>query len=293
MLQSMTGFGQGQAEGDGLYIQVELKALNSRNLDLNIRLPKVFSEQEATIRKQLAQQLGRGKVTLAAEIQYTDVQQMHKPLNHALVKAYYQDIRPLQEELGLSHEGLLPTLLRFSDVYQEPPGPNMENQWTLLENATEKAVEQLEAFRQQEGENLAADLKRMGHDLQTHKSRIAEQAQARMAQTRERLWERLQRYLPDEAKEQVNETRFEQEVLYYLEKIDITEELDRLDSHLQYFFDNLEKAEAGRRLNFISQEIGREINTIGSKINDSHIQQEVVSMKEYLEQIKEQVQNIL
>jgi uncharacterized protein (TIGR00255 family) len=293
MLQSMTGFGQGQAEEEGVQIQVEVKALNSKNLDLNIRLPKIFSDQEATLRKSLSQRLVRGKVNLVAEIQYTDAQQVQKPLNRELLKAYYRDIEPVSDELGLSKEGLLPTLLSFSDVYQQPADPRSEVNHQLLEQATEKAVAQLEEFRKQEGKNLAADLHRIGKGLQEQKSRIAQQAQARMTTIRSRLWDSLQQNLPKEAQDQVNDQRFEQEVLYYLEKIDITEELDRLDSHLQYFFDNLNRAEAGRRLNFISQELGREINTIGSKISDSTIQQEVVSMKEYLEQIKEQVQNTL
>ncbi len=293
MLQSMTGFGQGEAEEEGVHIQVELKALNSKNLDLNIRLPKIFSDQEATLRKQLSQRLVRGKVNLVAEIQYTGAQQIQQPLNRELLKAYYKDIEVVSDELGLSKNGLLSTLLSFSDVYQQPAYQRSEANRALLEQATEKALVQLEEFRQQEGQNLSTDLHRIGKGLLEHKSRIAQQAQARMNAIRTRLWDSLKRNLPEEAREQVNEQRFEQEVLYYLEKIDITEELDRLDSHLQYFFDNLNSAEAGRRLNFISQELGREINTIGAKISDSTIQQEVVSMKEYLEQIKEQVQNTL
>lgn len=293
MLQSMTGFGRGQVEKEGLRIQVEVKALNSKNFDLSMRLPKVLSGAEPGLRKQLAQRLGRGKVTLSAELQHTDPSQLQKPLNHELVKAYHADIKAVSEKLGLSQEGLLSTLLRFEDVYQEPVNQVTENHQAVLEEAVEEALQQLEAFRRQEGQNLAEALERIGRSMQTHKSRIAEQAQDRLTTTRERLWDRLKRYLPEEGMEALNEQRFEQEVLYYLEKIDVTEELDRLDSHLQYFFENLHQPESGRRLNFISQEIGREINTIGSKISDSTVQQEVVSMKEYLEQIKEQVQNTL
>jgi uncharacterized protein (TIGR00255 family) len=289
----MTGFGQGQQEGEGIVTSVEVKALNGRNLDLNIRLPREFAAREGEVRKQVANRLTRGKVNLVAEIQYSQPEQQQKPLNHDLVRGYYRDIAPLSEELGLSKHNLLDTLLGFSDVFEQPAAGQQEAQWALVHQAIEAALDQLEAFRQQEGQHLQEDLLRNGRALQNKKAVIAEQAQARMAQTRQKLWERLQRYLPAEAREQVDHQRFEQEVLYYLEKIDVSEELDRLDSHLHYFFDNLESAEAGRRLNFISQEIGREVNTIGSKISDSTIQQEVVSMKEYLEKIKEQVQNIL
>ena len=278
MLQSMTGFGQGQQEGEGIVTSVEVKALNGRNLDLNIRLPREFAAREVEVRKQVANRLTRGKVNLVAEVQYSQPEQQQKPLNH---------------DLGLSKHNLLDTLLGFSDVFEQPATGQQEAQWALIRQAIEAALDQLEAFRQQEGQHLQEDLLRNGRALQDKKAVIAEQAQGRMAQTRQKLWERLQRHLPAEAREQVDTQRFEQEVLYYLEKIDVSEELDRLDSHLQYFFDNLESAEAGRRLNFISQEIGREVNTIGSKISDSTIQQEVVSMKEYLEKIKEQVQNIL
>lgn len=293
MLQSMTGFGQGQQEGEGIVTSVEVKALNGRNLDLNIRLPREFAAREVEVRKQVANRLTRGKVNLVAEVQYSQPEQQQKPLNHDLVRGYYRDIAPLSDELGLSKHNLLDTLLGFSDVFEQPATGQQEAQWALIRQAIEAALDQLEAFRQQEGQHLQEDLLRNGRALQDKKAVIAEQAQGRMTQTRQKLWERLQRHLPAEAREQVDTQRFEQEVLYYLEKIDVSEELDRLDSHLQYFFDNLESAEAGRRLNFISQEIGREVNTIGSKISDSTIQQEVVSMKEYLEKIKEQVQNIL
>lgn len=289
----MTGFGQAQREGSGLVASVEMKALNSRNLDLNIRLPREFATYEVEVRKQLANRLVRGKINLVAEVRYTQADQQQKPLNHELVKGYYHDIAPLSEELGLGKEGLLNTLLSFHDVFEQPQAGDPQAQRSVIQEAIEGALEQLEGFRHQEGQQLKAYLNRIGKALQEQKTRIAEQSQARMGKSRERLWDRLQRYLPEEARGQVDEQRFEQEVLYYLEKMDITEELDRLDSHLQYFFDNLDSEEVGRRLNFISQEIGREINTIGSKISDSTVQQEVVRMKEHLEKIKEQVQNIL
>lgn len=293
MLQSMTGFGQGQCERAGFQASVEVKALNSRNLDLNVRIPREFSAHEVAIRKQVGDQLIRGKINLVAEVRYTRADQQQRPLNRALIRSYYQDIAPLSDELGLSKAGLLNTLLGFPDVFEQPESGDGEAQWAILQEAIDEALQQLQEFRQQEGQHLQTDLKRIGQSLHTQKQTIAEQAQTRLTQTRDKLWERLQRHLPAEARDQVDHQRFEQEVLYYLEKIDVTEELDRLDSHLQYFFDNLDSDQAGRRLNFISQELGREINTIGSKISDTAVQQEVVHMKEHLEQIKEQVQNIL
>ena len=292
MLQSMTGFGQVQRETADLNITVEVKSLNSRNFDLNLRLPKDYSYKEPILRSFLYDQLSRGKITLTLDVDYNNPEQLKRNLNADLVRSYYNDISPLAEELGQAKEGLLKILLNFPEAFEAREDPKKEEHWEVIMPHIEKAVRELKDFREQEGENLKSKLSELGNNILREKQGIEDGKEQRLEKVREKLNEKLANYMRQEDVE-IDNNRFEQEVLYYLEKLDITEELHRLDSHFQYFFQTLEEQEAGRKLNFITQEIGREINTIGSKINDAGIQRKVVTMKEDLEKIKEQVQNIL
>jgi len=292
MLQSMTGFGQVQRETGELHITVELKTLNSRNFDINFRLPRALGYKEPALRTHLYNKLSRGKVFLSVDIQYIVTDKLKRNINHDLIKRYHEELSRTADELNLGQEGLLSTLLNFPEVVESNEEADQEAQWESVLPAIDEAIEQLKAFRQDEGNQLHSQLKAYGEAIMAEKKAIAGQKDERLKQAREKLYDNLEGLL-ENTDIQLDKNRFEQEVLYYLEKMDITEELDRLDSHLEYYFQNLNSAEAGRRLNFITQEIGREVNTIGSKVNDSAMQQQVVTMKENLEKIKEQLQNIL
>lgn len=292
MLQSMTGFGQVQRKVENLDVSVEIKSLNNKSFDINFKLPRQFNYKEPALRTYLNNQLTRGKIFLSLEVKYTDPEQLKRNINHGLVKRYHDELAQTAQSLDISQEGLLSTILTFPEIFEQPEETDREEQWQAIFPAIEEAVQQLTTFRQEEGQNLYHQLKAYGENIQREKASIAESKDTRYKKVRDKIYDDLSQFL-DNPQAQVDKNRFEQEVLYYLEKIDITEELDRLHSHFDYYFQTLEEAEAGRKLNFITQEIGREINTIGSKINDAAIQQQVVTMKENLEKIKEQVQNIL
>ncbi len=292
MIQSMTGYGQVQKKVGNLDVSVEIKSLNNKSFDVNFKLPKQFNYKEPSLRTYLNDQLTRGKIFFSLEIKYTDVEQLKRNINHDLIKRYFNELAQTANSLDASHEGLLSTILTFPEIFEQPEETNREEQWEALFPAIEEAVQQLIAFRQEEGRNLYHQLKAYGESIQQEKASIVESKDSRYQKVRDKIHADLSQFL-DNPQAKIDKNRFEQEVLYYLEKIDITEELDRLNSHFDYYFQTLEEAEAGRKLNFITQEMGREINTIGSKINDAAIQQQVVGMKENLEKIKEQVQNIL
>ena len=292
MLQSMTGFGQVQKETEDLTVTVEIKALNAKNFDCNFRLPRQFSYKEPGLRTHLNNHVIRGKIFLSLDIQYTNVARLKRNINHELIESYHKEISQTAEKLNLSQEGLLNTLLNFPEVTDQGEETDQESQWEKLFPAIEEATEHLKQFRREEGANLYQQLKTYAQVIQNEKAVIEENKEARYQKVRDKLYEDLSKFF-EQPDQHIDKNRFEQEVVYYMEKLDISEELDRLESHFHYFFQTLEEAEAGRRLNFIAQEIGREINTIGSKINDADIQQRVVTMKENLEKIKEQVQNIL
>jgi uncharacterized protein (TIGR00255 family) len=292
MLQSMTGFGQIQEETEDMIITVEIKSLNNRNFDVNFRLPRSFSYQEPGLRTYLNNQLTRGKIFLSLEIKYTNPQKLKRTINHELIHLYYQEINKTAQSLKLKDQDLLNTILNVPEVMEQPEEPDKEQQWEKIFPVIEKAVQKLKAFRQEEGVNLYQQLEAYGQNILKGKNAIAEGKDERYQKLRNKMYDNLSQAFENPEK-QIDKNRFEQEVLFYLEKLDISEELDRLESHFDYYFQTLKEDEPGRRLNFITQEIGREINTIGSKINDANIQKQVVTMKENLEKIKEQVQNIL
>ncbi len=288
----MTGFGQVQEETDDMIITVEIKSLNNRNFDVNFSLPRSFSYQEPTLRTYLNNQLTRGKIFFSLEIKYTNPQKLKRTINHELIHLYYEEINQTVQSLKLQEQDFLNTILNLPEVMEQSEKPDKEQQWEKIFPVIEKAVQKLKAFRREEGANLYQQLEDYGQNILQGKNVISEGKEERYQRLRSKMYDNLSQAFENPEK-QIDKNRFEQEVLFYLEKLDISEELDRLESHFDYYFQSLKEDEPGRRLNFITQEIGREINTIGSKINDAVIQKQVVTMKENLEKIKEQVQNIL
>lgn len=292
MLQSMTGYGQARKETEALNVNAEVKSLNSKGFDAILRLPHEFSHKEPAVRSMLYNQLARGKVHCTITLQYLNPELIKQNINHELVELYHQEFKALSNKLGLDQEGMFRTLLNMPNVLQSNENTDYEQHWEVIEPLIREAIENLIAFRKQEGTNLKAQLQKYIGQIREIKDSVKAKSEQKPQEIRDKLNAQLQ-HLEEQYGDQIDTNRFEQEVIYYIEKLDVTEELDRLDSHIDYFYELLESEESGKKLNFISQELGREINTIGSKANDATIQHEVVSMKEALEKIKEQVQNIV
>lgn len=292
MLLSMTGYGQARQETESLSVNIEIKSLNSKGFDANIRLPSEFSHKEPHVRSILYKRLGRGKVQCTISLQYVNPELIKQSINHDLAKLYHQEFKVLAEQLGLDNEGMFRTLINMPNVLQSNQNTDQEEHWKIIEPLLNNAVENLIQFRRQEGANLHQLLQTYISQIEETKDSIKARSEKRPQELRDKLEQQIE-HLKGEEANQIDNNRFEQEIIYYIEKLDVTEELDRLDSHIAYFKELLTSEEAGKKLNFISQELGREINTIGSKANDATIQHEVVAMKEALEKIKEQVQNIV
>jgi uncharacterized protein (TIGR00255 family) len=288
MTLSMTGFGKAQFTSKEKSISIEIKCLNSKQQDVFVKLPSVFKSKELEVRNLLIEKLIRGKIEFFL---YTDngSQQSANKINTTLVQTYFDQVKPLLKTDELTPE-LLATILRMPDIFSSEKEELDEEEWNKVLVAIKEAIEQVIVFRAKEGDNLKQDLLLRIGNISKGLATIMEKDVARIQKTKDKLAKAV-----SEIKENLlDKNRFEQELIYYLEKLDITEEKVRLKSHCDYFLESLETAEdKGKKLGFVSQEIGREINTIGSKVNDSEMQKIVVSMKDELEKIKEQLLNIL
>ncbi len=287
MIVSMTGYGKTEIPYQNKNIIVELRALNSKNLDLKTRLPNAYREKELEIRKMLSNQLKRGKVDFNLNIE--DLEERPKnTINETILQAYLSQLKAIKPDAD--ETDLLVATLRLPDVLQAQKEQFDEAEWQVVSQAINQAAGKLMQYRKDEGAALEKDLLLRLQNIREGLQRIKALDGNRLLRVKERLQEAL-----GQLKQDVDKNRFEQELIYYLEKFDINEEKVRLANHLAYFEQELKKPELmkGKKLGFISQEIGREINTIGSKANDSDIQQEVVQMKDALEKIKEQVLNVL
>ena len=288
----MTGFGKATVEYNQKKVVIEVKSLNSKQLDINLRMPNLYREKEMDIRNLAKTYLERGKVDVSI---YFDNSETDKTvaLNRPVIEQYFRQMTEIAGTLGIDTDNneLLQTIMRFPDTLKQQTEELNEEEWVALKSGIEKALKALDTFRIQEGEVLIRDIL---HRIDLIKSFAAEVPQyegRRIESVRQRLMEKMKEW---EEIRNVDQNRMEQEIIYYLEKLDITEEKVRLNNHCKYFIETAEKEEApGRKLGFISQEIGREINTMGSKANDHDIQKLVVRMKDELEKIKEQSLNIL
>ena len=285
MIYSMTGYGKSVLQLPTKKITIELKSLNSKNLDLNARMPSIYREKELGIRKQIANQLVRGKVDFSIYVE-TTADDTSTQINTPVVKQYMQQLKDVVD--GDDTE-LLKMAVRFPDALNTVREEIDENEWTQIQTEITQAINALNQHRLDEGKVLEADFNARIKNIADLLDHVIAIDPERIEGVRERLKKGV-----EELKEKYDENRFEQELVYYIEKFDITEEKVRLNNHLNYFTESINSSDSnGKKLGFISQEIGREINTIGSKSNYAPMQQLVVQMKDELEKIKEQLLNVL
>ncbi|MDG1262303.1 MAG: YicC family protein [Flavobacteriales bacterium] len=290
MIKSMTGYGKAEATIGSRKFTVELRSLNSKQFDLNVRMPSVYKEKEMKLRNWLSKEVVRGKADLGI---YYDADSSEKrvTLNKALIEAYHTDMKAVAKEIGQDEVDYMSLIMRIPDVLRPEKEELNEEEWGEIMKLIKEANTMFQGYRSQEGDGLQKDFEeRIGKIMQLDAD-LDEAVNARIKRIKDRIRTNLDEVIdPDK----VDQNRFEQEVVYYLEKIDVTEERVRLSANCNYFLEILRNGAAqGKKLGFISQEIGREINTLGSKANDSDIQRVVVQMKDELEKIKEQVLNVL
>jgi uncharacterized protein (TIGR00255 family) len=295
MLKSMTGYGVSNIESESINVTVEIKTLNSKFLDIYCRVPRNYSEREIEIRNMLTSSLERGKVELTLTVQPVGKAIASTSVNRALVKAYFTDLNITATDLGFTPDQteLLRLALQLPNAYNNETAEESDREadWTQVKVAVHEAIRKCSVFREQEGKMTSDKFVDYINIIQTLLDQVSEQDKLRIPAVRERLEKQIRDLLSDE---NFDPNRFEQELIYYTEKYDISEEKIRLANHLSYFTETLNSTESnGKKLNFIAQEIGREINTIGSKANDASIQRLVVQMKDELEKIKEQTMNII
>lgn len=285
MIQSMTGFGKHQVQLPTKKITIELKSLNSKNLDLNARIPSAYKDKELALRKTIATSLVRGKVDFGLYVELTGTA-TSAAINAVAVKAYMEQLKDIADGESIK---LMELALRLPDALKTDRDDIPEEEFEVIMEALKKALADINSFRSEEGSVLEADFKARVNNIQKLLEQVEKVDPERMESVRQRLTKAVA-----DLQTEVDANRFEQELIYYLEKYDITEEKVRLINHLTYFLTTIASKESnGKKLGFIAQEIGREINTIGSKANFAPMQQLVVQMKDELEKIKEQMLNVL
>jgi uncharacterized protein (TIGR00255 family) len=286
----MTGYGKAVAELPHKKLTIEIKSLNSRQFDLFTRIPVIYREKEIGLRNYLSKKLERGKIDLSITVERIS-KDLSSTIDHTLLKQYHQEITTLAGELQIGvPQDWFQILLRMPDVMKQDVEELDETEWLAIEEAVEKAVDELIRFRAQEGEMLKNLLTEKVTNIRQLLQEIEPYENERIEKVKSRIYDGLATL---ENKE-YDVNRFEQELIYYIEKLDVNEEKARLINHLDYFIETLEGQKSqGKKLGFIAQEMGREINTLGSKSNHSDMQRIVVRMKDELEQIKEQILNVL
>lgn len=288
----MTGFGQASADDGQSRIYVEVKSLNSKYLDLNLRLPRIFSDKEPEVRNLISERLERGKVSVSLEYEKVSDGTIKQTYNETLFVAYYSELKKLADKVYAPYENLFTEALNSPDVIQgnlrEEAG---EGVWPKVKGLLIDALKQCDDFRKDEGKVLGSMLANCCRVIEENLEGIKELDPKRVGRIRERLRNNVVSFFGEEG---FDTNRLEQEIIFYIEKLDINEEKVRLKSHLDYFMSALAEPQSnGKKLGFIAQELGREINTIGSKSNDADMQKHVVVMKEELEKMKEQLNNIV
>ncbi|MCF6129850.1 YicC family protein [Flavobacterium sp. AS60] len=286
MIQSMTGFGKATLQLPTKKITVEIKSLNSKGLDLNTRMPSVFREMELGLRNQLSSRLERGKIDFSLYVEITGEETSSK-INVPIVRGYINQMKAVIPNADETE--LMKMAVRMPDALKTERDEIDEDDWKKIQTVIDEALENITQFRKDEGVSLEKEFLHRIANIMTLMNNAVSYDAERVETVKTRLRTAL-----DELKENVDENRFEQELIFYLEKYDITEEKVRLENHLNYFIETIAGTEAnGRKLGFITQEMGREINTMGSKSNHTEMQKLVVMMKDELEKIKEQVLNVL
>lgn len=291
MLISMTGFGKAECELAGKKVSVEIKSLNSKQLDISTRLPSFLKEKDVDIRNEISRELERGKIDCFVSIELTSEDSAHR-INKEVVKSYIRQLQEIAGELHLDQDDqLMQVAMRLPDALKADKEELDEAEWSKILSAVRIAIGAVKTYRSREGNVLAEDIKKRILLILEKLEKIKSLEEGRIQNIRTRITQNLRDLKLDES---YDPNRFEQELIYYLERLDITEEKVRLENHCQYFLELIPSQESvGKKLGFISQEIGREVNTLGSKSGDSAIQKLVVEMKDELEKVKEQLNNIL
>ncbi len=288
MIQSMTGYGKSVLQLPTKKVTIEIKSLNSKNLDLNVRIPSYYKEKELSVRKKLANALVRGKVDFSIFVEMTGNESSAK-INHSLVKEYMEQLRNLVDPVKTSEVELLKMAIRMPDALKAEREEFDENEWSSITQNIDLAIQEIIQYRVDEAASLEIDFKERITNIRTYLEEVKALDSDRVENVKTRLKKAI-----DDLKVDADENRFEQELIYYLEKLDINEEKVRLANHLDYFLLTLSsEVSNGKKLGFIVQEMGREINTTGSKANYAPMQKAVIQMKNELEQIKEQILNVL
>jgi uncharacterized protein (TIGR00255 family) len=287
----MTGFGKSQVELPGKQVTIEIKCLNSKQLDLSLRLPNIFRDREANMRSTLSQKLERGKIEMSMSFENMGTEANYT-LNKDVMLDYYRQLKDIvsgiPEESGTE---LIPLLVRMPDVMKTEKDEPGEEEWNKILQAVSESIDQVVAFRAEEGKTLEKDIRLRIKSIMELLEQVEPFEQERVNHLKKKIVSQVNEVF---SQGDYDENRLEQEMIYYLEKLDITEEKVRLKKHCEYFLDTMKEDNAvGKKLGFISQEIGREINTLGSKANDVNIQKIVILMKDELEKVKEQLYNIL
>lgn len=287
----MTGYGAGTASSANYRITVELKSLNNRYLELGLKLSRVYMKYEHSLRSLIGKALGRGKVSMYITVEVLNPDKRSLQINEILAKAYLSELQKVGSNLGLKTDISLEYLLTLPEIIPTDSAESDPEEWALIQEATQKALSEILVSRGQEGEALSEDLAERVAEIRKGLDAVAVLAPERLQKVRDRIHTTLEEMVDRNAHDP---NRFEQELAYYMEKLDVNEEIVRLTQHLTYFEEvRLSNESTGKKLNFIAQEMGREINTIGSKANDAGIQRHVVRMKDELDRIKEQVLNIV
>ncbi len=288
----MTGYGQARFEDENYTISAEVKSLNSKFLDISVRLPRYFNDKEIPLRNFISEKMGRGKVSLSFEFSNKQENVTRVAIDEGLFQEYYNNLKHLSDEVKSDSSEIFKMAIQFPEVISNIESENdRDEEWNIIFPVIKKAIENCDDFREQEGAVLSENLKIYIKSIENNLEEIVKLDPSRIERIKSRLNNNLREFVN---REDLDVNRLEQELIYYIEKLDISEEKVRLSSHLNYFIEILNQEKSmGKKMNFVAQEIGREINTIGSKANDAAMQKLVVNMKEELEKVKEQVLNIL
>jgi uncharacterized protein (TIGR00255 family) len=285
----MTGFGKYTKEFEDKTITVEIRSLNSKGADISLRLSNAYRAYELELRNELTRQLERGKIDLSVYVE-SKTEETPVEINLELAKAYHTKLKELAKALGENDPDIFKEVIKMPDVLKSERKEADENVWKEIMQCINEAIKDFNKFREQEGRSIEADFKTRLGVIETSLNKILELDKHRLNKIKERIKTNLSDVV---GLDKIDSNRFEQELIYYIEKLDINEEKVRLKQHLDYFLSTMKENSIGRKLNFITQEIGREINTIGSKANDADMQKLVVLMKDELEKLKEQSMNVL
>lgn len=288
MVLSMTGYGKAAGTFEGKKVVVEIRSLNSKSLDLNMRLIPLYRERELDLRAIVSEHLDRGKVEVSVTLENSGDTKNYA-INRDLAQAYYNDIKAVAELVGETPNDILAMVMRMPEIYTNEKEQLSDEEGAFLNNLMKEACDQLNVFRRQEGDQLKQDFEQNINRIAELLELIPQYEGDRIEIVRERMRTSLEKI----SNMTVDDNRFEQELIFYIEKMDISEEKMRLSNHLNYFIETMDMPLCGKKLGFISQEIGREINTLGSKSYHVEMQKLVVEMKDHLEKIKEQVLNTL